>query len=287
MSLPQEISIAMQEAIEYLAKTIRYEIQEADTHKVIVVSGWNNSDLTRQAIAKYLVGLRACAIDAALNIRAHLANSRSDRLEILSNVEEIIGSSERPLSPEQIETERNPWMAEGIWHLCLVIAANKTSLHPPGKIIALDRVHIAAKDHGFDLIAIYESQRFFGISIVETKAYLDRPNQAINHAVAFYKEIDNEQHNLRIRQNVENMRVALPKKKQNLISPSFWKQIRSYIPNPHYDAKKSMCWTNCRPSFKELIPDKNHIIVMPHIIKGFTNFFDSIAAEMRKFAMGL
>ena len=199
MSLPKEISIAMQDAIEYLTKTIRYEIQEADTHKVIVVSGWNNSDLTRQAIAKYLVGLRACAIDAALNIRAYLADSQSDCLEIVSNVEEIIGSSERPLSPEQIETERNPWMAEGIWHLCLVIAANKTPLHPPGKIIALDRVHIAAKDHGFDLIAIYESQSFFGISIVETKAYLNRPNQAINDAVAFYREIDNEQHNLRIR----------------------------------------------------------------------------------------
>ena len=160
-------------------------------------------------------------------------------------------------------------------------------MHPPGKIIALDPVHIAAKDHGFDLIAIYESQRFFGLSIVETKAYLDRPNQAINDAVAFYREIDSEQHTLRIRQNVGNMRAALPKTKQNLISPSFWKQIRSYIPNPHYDAKKSMCWTNCRPSFKELIPDKNHIIVMPHIIKWFATFFDSVAAEMRKFAKSL
>ena len=83
------------------------------------------------------------------------------------------------------------------------------------------------------------------------------------------------------------MRHSLPAQMQEIISTSLWKQYRSYIPNPHYDMCCAIDWTNPRPSFNNLEPEKTNIIIMPHIISGFDEFFDSIAKKMRDFVKSL
>lgn len=103
----------------------------------------------------------------------------------------------------------------------------------------------------------------------------------------FFREVDKGKHSPRIRQAVQIMRGDLPDEKQEMITMSFWKRERAYIPNPHYDASNRVDWTNSRPSFNDLIPDRQHIIIMPHEIKFFREFFDEIASEMRKFAQSL
>jgi hypothetical protein len=287
LSLPKEIETGMKEAIDCLTRLLSCALVEADTHRAVVISGWNENQLTRQAIAKYLVGLRACAIDAALHIHAELENTKADELELIHNVETIVGERNDSLTVDQRQDERNPWIAEGMWHLCMTIAAQRVELHPIGHIIALDYSHVAAKDHGLDVLAIYESEEILGMTLIECKAYKHDPNRAISKAVDFFKEIDRGEHDLRIRQSVQIMRTSLPVMYQSKISGSFWKRKRSYVPNPHYDSNCEMDWSNARPSFRDLNLGKSNIVVMPHAVCDFDSFFDAIADEMRSFVKGL
>lgn len=292
MSLPEQIEDAMTHAIQYLRKTLEWEILEAPTHRTVIVTGWNRDDSARQAIARYLVGLRACAIDAALNIRFGMEDSEEDQIEVLENVIAIVGEDNAALTKKQKIYDRNPWIAEGIWHLCMVIAAQQhREIHLPGVIIALNYAQVAAKDHGLDVAAIYEisNRDSFGLSLIESKAYKDNIDGAISDAVGFFREVNKRKHALRIRQTVQIMRSSLPGDKQAQIPNSFWKRTRAYLPNPHYDASCRVDWTNSRPSFRTLRLDgvNTDIIVMPHIINEFDNFFNEIADEMRAFARSL
>jgi hypothetical protein len=287
LSLPGQIETAIEDAISHFTGILRVAVIGSDTHRAILVTGWNDDTSSRRAIAHYLVGLLACAIDAALNIRAQLADTPEDRDEILQNVLAKVGTCHDSLTADQKEDERNPWIAEGIWHLCLAVAAHRGDLHPIGTIVALDYAHVAAKDHGLDVAAIYEARQGFGLTLVESKAYRNNPNGAISDAVEFFKKVDSGKHAVRIRQSVQIMRTALPAERQQVISASFWKQTRSYMPNPHYDAASNPDWSNARSSFRALQPDRDNIVIMPHPIHGFDEFFDEVAEEMRDFAGSL
>lgn len=292
LSLPEQIEVAMESAITYLLGILRFSIQESVTHRVVLLDGWNDNPTTRQAIAHYLVGLRVSAIDSALRIKAVLESTQQDRLEILQSVIAIVGEDNNMPDEKKIH-ERNPWIAEGVWHMYMAIASRRTEIHPNGNIIALDYAHVITKDHGLDVSALYEKENLYGLSLVETKAYRDRPNDAINDAVTFFREVDQGKHAARIRQCVQIMRSILPPEQQAKISPSFWKGERTYLPNPHYHSTLNQVnWVNPRPSFQGLKPksaafDRLNIIIMPHLINDFDNFFDCISDEMRGFARGL
>lgn len=288
MNLPQRIEIAMEEAISHLEGALHFTLEDSPSHRVALIDGWNDCQGTRCSIAHYLVGLRACAIDAALRINAILEDNVEDQLEILENVIAVVGN-DNTISDDQKQHERNPWIAEGIWHMCMTIAARRSELHPCGQIIALDYAHIITKDHGLDVAAIYEHDGIIGLSLVETKTYRDRPDRALYDAVVFFKEVDEGKHSARIRQTVQTMRSALSPEQQSKISSSFWKRNRTYIPNPHYLCvqDKPIDWTRRRPSLRNLQPDKLNILIMPHLITDFDVFFDQVSDEMREFARGL
>ena len=288
MSLPNKINESMELAITRLTDSMCYRILEADTHRTIIVTCWNDNDLNRRAVAHYLVGLRACAIDAALNIRAELEDTPRDRSEIVQSVIHLVGESNDKLTADQKQDERNPWIAEGIWHLCMAIAKRRPDIHPVGNIIALNPIHVASKDHGLDIAAIYqEEEAIFGLSLIESKAYKKDPNGAIGDIVTFFEGVDEGNHATRIRQAVQVMRASLPANTQGALSKSFWKRRRSYLPNPHYEESCEIDWTRSRPSFGKLEPDRANILVMPHMICGFDDFFDNIADEMRSFVRSL
>lgn len=280
----------MRNAIADLIDALRFEALNATTHQALIVTGWSDNDSTRQAIAHYLVGIRACAMDAALNIRANLADTAEDRVEVLQSVIEVIGETNDESTDQQRrfkQDERNPWVAEGIWHLCMAVAAQRAEIHPMGNIILLDYAHIKAKDHGLDVAAIYQTSETTGISLIESKAYKDDPNGAINAAVGFFRDVDEGKHSTRIRQAVQIMRTALTIEQNATISASFWKRNRTYICNPHYHATHNMDWTNTRTSFRNLKPEPLYIAIMPHSIFDFDRFFDDISDKMRNFANSL
>jgi hypothetical protein len=287
VSLPDAISNATRAAIETIGDLHWYQEFESESHFALVLGGFAESTRGRRAIARYLVGLRASAIDAALNIRSELEDTPEDQQEILESVYAIVGESNDDLTQEQKEDERNPWIAEGIWHLCMAVAYDRTRLHPVGQIVALFYPHISAKEHGLDVATIYEKSGALGVSLVESKAYKSRPNAALSSAVGFFRQVDDGTHDVRIRQVVQIMRTALPPRRQRAVSGSFWKRERSYIPNPHYDAAVRKDWSKKRDSLTDLVPDRNHILIMPHAITDFDQFFDDIANEMRAFVESL
>ncbi|MFW6116637.1 MAG: hypothetical protein ACOC6F_02825 [bacterium] len=294
MSLPEQIESAMRDAIDYLAEALTRETVETSTHRAMIVVGWNRDEATRRAIARYLVGLRACAMDAALNIKADLEDTEADRIEVLGNVIAVVGEDNSEDTEEKKEwkiRERNPWIAEGLWHLCLAVARHRQSdLHPPGAILALNYAHVITSDPGLDVAAIYRVEDLIGLSLVESKAHKNDVNKGMSEAVAYFREInEGKKHALRIRQTVQSMRASLPPDVNSLISASFWKRARAYLPNPHYDASLGVDWTNSRPSLPTLMADgvDIQVIVMPHPVQEYDEFFDRIAEEMRIFARSL
>lgn len=294
MSLAMEIEKTTKAALAFLAEVVTCENVTAPTHECLMVSGWNRDKKTRRAVAHYLVGLRMSAMDSALNIKADLDDTEADRIEVLDNVLAIVGrdNSEDTEDKRNHKTyDRNPWIAEGIWHLCLALAKYRhPSLHPPGTILALNYPHPLTKDHGLDVAAIYETADFVGLSLVESKAHRDDVNGAINEAVQYFREVnEGKKHAARIRQSVQIMRQSLTAEVDIRITKSFWKRSRAYLPNPNYDSSVVVDWTNSRPSLPSLLVDGQtiHICVMPHPIDGFDEFFDQIADEMRAFARSL
>lgn len=294
MSLPEQIELAMTDAIDYLAEALTWERVETSTHIAMIVVGWNRDEATRRAIAHYMVGLRACAMDTALNIKADLEDTQADRIEVLGNVIAVVGEDNSEDTEDKKEwkiRERNPWIAEGIWHLCMAVARYRQSdLHPPGAILALNYAHVITSDPGLDVAAIYQAEDLIGLSLVESKAHKEDVNRGMSEAVAYFREInDGQKHGLRIRQTVQTMRASLPPDLNSRISASFWKRARAYLPNPHYDASLGVDWTNSRPSLPRLMVDgvDIRVIVMPHPVQEYDEFFDRIAEEMRIFARSL
>ena len=55
--------------------------EDSETHRIVIVEGWNDDDQTRHAVACYFVGLKARAIDAALNVRSEIEDMSKDRTE--------------------------------------------------------------------------------------------------------------------------------------------------------------------------------------------------------------
>lgn len=288
LSLNEKIEKAVKEAIEHLKNGVKYEIYEANTHRALIVKGWDNDQSSLNAVAKYLVGLRATAVDVALNVCSVLFDDTPEgKIDILNSVYEIVGEKSDSLTDIQIRDERNPWLAEGLWHLCMFLSKELKECHPSGEIIALGPVHVKAKDHGLDGIVLYEDSENIGLSLIESKAYKDDPNRAINKALGFFKEIDNEKHSTRIRQDISNIRSSLPLEIQRKVVGTFWNRERTYIPNPHYDSSIVMDWTNERKSFTSLLIPREKIIIMPNIISNFDSFFNDISSEMRNFAGSL
>ncbi len=287
-SLSEKIEDAMENSICGLQNLLQITQYKSSTHLTLIVSGWDSSCKSKQLIAQYLVGLRASAIDSALHIKASLLeDSAVGKVDLRGSISEIIGTSNADLSDVQKTDERNPWIAEAIWHLCMVLASRRPEIHPPGRIIAVKDVHVKAKDHGTDGMALYITEQDIGLSVIESKAYKNDPRRAIRRAAAYFREIENDKHTTRIRQDISVMRRSLSPERQALVKGVFWKQRRIFMPNPHYDDTKVMDWVQPLTPLEALSIDKASIVIMPHKIHDFDVFFDEISELMREFVGGL
>ncbi|TAK27032.1 MAG: hypothetical protein EPO40_18840 [Myxococcaceae bacterium] len=279
-SLGEALEGNIKAALLYLDGKLTATKATTPSHQTVAVAGWHEPEAI-EAIAWYMVGQRALAIKVALRIEAQVEDTAEDQAEIRKSVEQIVGSEANPLSDQQKTDERNPWMAEALWHLCLFLSKTNEAFRAAGEVVALEEIHIGAKDHGPDVVALHREGSGFGVSIVETKAYKQNPNKAINDATEYFRAVDRGDHDLRLRQAVAHMRDALPAEVQNLISKSLWKANRFYIPNPHYDASEMMDWSNLRPSFKTLKVGAGRITIMPNALPGFNAFFEGVGDRMR------
>ncbi len=285
LPLAETIALWMEEALDLVQASRQHQLIAVASHQVLVVTGWNTCAEMRQAIARYLIGLRINAIDAALSIRAEIADTDEGRIELAANVYAIIGEQAGSLTAHQKSVQQNPWIAEGIWHLCFAVARRTAALHPAGEVVAVNLPHALANAHGFDVAVLYRTGDNFGISVVESKAYEQNVGNAIQNSIEFFREVDRGVHAVRIRQAISTMRAYLPNEEQEKISQTLWQERRCYIANPHYESAYAPNWTHPRPALAELAPGPANIFVMPHGIQGFDAFFEAVAAEMRAAVM--
>jgi len=275
-------------ALEVLASRTTIDTAEAPTHRLVQVSGWAGDEKAERAIAEYLVGLRMMMVSAALQIQCNLLGRRIDSgPSVKRNVSSIVGEAGAALSEPQIVQERNPWIAEALWHLCLHLSQKVPSVHPNGSIIAVDYAHSFAKEQGLDIAALYVlDSGAVGLTIVETKAYEAGATQAVIDAAAIFRRVELEELDVEIRRAVSIMRDALPFESQHAITGTFWRDERTCVPNPHYDPTTSdnIDWLRRRRTLTRLGVDSRHVILMPHAVTGFRSFFDRIADRMRSFA---
>lgn len=263
--------------------TVNATVANGNTHSVVEVTGWQNTDALG-ALAMYLVALRTSVIDQAGRICSELlGDGPDDATAILQSVDEIVV---QPAHSRETNTDwkckwRNPWIAEGLWHCCMWVAMERAELHTQGTIIALDFPHISPKDHGLDVTALYvKRDGSLGMSFVETKAYRDNPNGAISDAVTMLKAIETGEHDTRLRQMVTSFRAVIEEPYRQRLSSSLWKNERTLIPNPHYEATgATVQWSHSRRvSFIDLIAP---VVIMPHCVNGYDAFFDGVATDMR------
>lgn len=284
----------MNGALNLLAQTLQFQRSTALNHELLVVTGWNQTPIVRSAVAEYLVGLCVMAVNAVLAVRTDLVG-QSGLAEAKQNVEEIIGPNGGGLTNAQIATGRNPWLAEGLWHLCLAVSQQVPGLHPPGALFALSLPHLNAREPGLDLAALYLSPGGIGLSMIETKAYRDRPADAIRHSAKFFGNINSGAYRKKIREAVLRMRAECPSHLQPQITAQLWEERRWYVPNPHYDAAHVEDWMQPRPVLVNLlnaqvnppIPVPQGVLIMPHAVAGFDAFFNDLSADMMAFVNSL
>jgi hypothetical protein len=282
MSLSDTLNSKINESLSVLSDSLTVSNAVATTHTVVEVTGWQNTGII-DALAVYLISLRASVVDQAGNICLDLIDSTPDFAnDIVRSVYEIIeqpaGSQESPQVWKS--TFRNAWIAEGIWHCCMRIAMDCPGFHTQGTIIALDLPHVSPKDHGLDVTALYvRGDGVMGMSFVETKAYRNDPNGAISDAATMLKSIEAGEHDTRLRQMITSFRSIIEEPYKHQLSTSLWKNERTLIPNPHYEANgATVQWSRPRTAFEALTAS---VVVMPHAVDNFDVFFDEIATSMR------
>ena len=282
MALREILTSKIEESLAILSERLAFTNMSATTHEVVEIVGFQEVE-SIEALSTYFVALRAGIVDQAGNICSQLIDNTPDYAnDILRSVDEIVIQPADSSENEQIwkSTWRNPWIAEGVWHCYMRIAMDRTELHTEGAIIAIAVPHVSAKDHGLDVTALYIKENgVLGISIVETKAYRDYPNQAISDAVTTLKDVEAGKHNTRLRQIVTSFRSIIGEPNKQQLSSSLWKNERILIPNPHYEASgATVQWDRERRSFSSL---EAPVVIMPNAIDGFDEFFDDIASTMR------
>jgi len=287
MSSTDALRGRIEKSLKRICEVATPTLRKFETHDLLEVTGLTDSGLMGD-VATYLVGLRVDSVSSLLQIRNTLSDSPLDRAELVRNVVAIVGDPPSSLPKERKTDERNPWLAEGIWYLCLHAAHHKPTLHPYGQILALAPPHVHPKDHGFDIAGIFENGDGLGFSAVETKAYEKYPDKALSDAAATFRVMDSGGFDQRARQFVSTARDTMSDEQQSKISASLWQQRRAYIANPHYDSAAPVRWDGKRRSLRGWPSDLvMGVCLMPNPIVSFSEYFDGLSEKMYEIAQGL
>jgi len=198
-------------------------------------------------------------------------------------VNDVIGSDK---AKDVFKTmTRDPWIWEALSHLVIHLASSNGAFHPPGGILAKTHIKYDVKDHGLDLVAIYDCDTL-GLTAGESKAYLNDPTNAVIDAANRLREIDDNLRDVEMRACVTQLRPSLKKMHQKKLGGAFWKDERSYYPFVCCDSSVALDWDDKRKVLKRLIPSASRKLLVPFAIKNARDKFDEIARLMRGYSDG-
>lgn len=268
-------------ALQHLNGVFSFASDQYEQHSVITLEGPIDTDETVEAIAVYLVTTIAGSVQLDLDIREKLFDVATLQSDLYRDVVAVIGETNH-LSSTKRQTERDPWMWEGISHLVFHLSAYGSASHPPERIVAKTLPKTNVKDHGLDIILLYGSDSF-GISAAECKAYLQRPGDAITDAANQLKEVDDNARDSEIRGVMAQFTTVLSKQDKERLVGTFWREERAYFPMVCCDFEATGNWGQSRQVITRLKPPPNRIFLVPLSIENAKLFFDRLADAMRHY----
>lgn len=276
----------VEQALSTLATKVGAVATTCSTHTLLLATGVGRDATVVRSVAVYLTGAIAGCLEMNMQIRLALFDDKTLSNELFDGVVAVIGP-DNAIDHDRKVTERNPWMWEGLSHLLLHLWRASADKHPPGEIIAKTLIHLDAKDHGLDVVALYRGPMQLGVTAGECKAYLGRPAAAIRDAANTLGELDTDRRDNEVRAAIITMAGVLsPEDRKNLVG-TFWKRERAYLPLVCCDSGSAIDWATDRPTLGALARPVDRKFLIPVCIDGAEQFFDEVADAMRSFSRSL
>ncbi|MEZ6093441.1 MAG: hypothetical protein R3C03_04265 [Pirellulaceae bacterium] len=274
---PTKLVSDVELALQTLSDKLVLRQESCKTHTVLLIENFGARS-SLEAAAVYLVSAIAQNIEANLRLREALFDEDHFARDLATDVKRVVGGSK--VDDEVKTKERDPWLWEAISHLFVHLSRLNSEFHAMGEVLAKTSIKFDVRDHGLDLIGIYEGAEF-GLSAGECKAYLTDPSRGITDAANKLGEVESNARDIEIRAAVNQLRSSIPEAKQKMIAGSFWNNERSYFPFVCCDDEYSTKWTTNRKLMEALeIPVEQKVLV-PLAIPKARKKFDRLCALMR------
>ena len=248
------------------------------SHHATVVSGLESTNVVA-ALGIYLSACVATAIRVNLEIALDLLGTRPNDIDQLTRGIDAVVGHDNNIAAILKETRRDPWITEGISHLCAMVSRDIANLGPPGRIEAVTLVHPDVTEHGLDQLGIFHDGEL-GICVGEAKASDQDISGNLSDAATKFKEVELGRHDQDIRTTISYLRDSLSVELQQLITPTFWADNRAYqayaaYPENGFDHRRK------RPALGSLIGAPSSVNVICLSLQDYEAFFDDVADAMR------
>jgi len=256
-------------ALNEFKDLVSFDKVTTEGHEIILVKNLE-SETTRVALANCLLAVASQVIQHDFELSVLLLNSKRDSVEnLIREIDTLLAS-----------THSNPWIAEAIFFILVVIAED---IHSPGKMLVHTLPHTSATRQGLDGTGIYFDNLLdcLGTAITEAKNY-DDLNNGISNSINSFQKIEQDQLGAELRSVLYGLSPFLSTAHREKIIGEFWKQARTYIPVVFFVSDPSYRILIERKAFAQYaIPNTHKILVLNEFIDR-ENFYKSIKEEMRK-----
>ncbi|MCY7807173.1 hypothetical protein P8840_16915 [Bacillus spizizenii] len=256
-------------ALDEFKDLVNFEKVTTNGHEIVLVKNLE-SENTREALSNCLLAVASQVIQHDFELSVLLLGTKRDSVKsLIEEIDTLLGS-----------THSNPWIAEAIFFILVVIAED---LHPPGKMLVHTLPHTSATRQGLDGTGIYFDNHLdcLGTAITEAKNY-DDLNNGISNSINSFEKIENDQLGAELRSVLYGLAPFLSPAHREKLFEEFWKQARTYIPVVFFVSDPSYKILIERKAFSRYaIPNTHKILVLNEFIDR-EKFYNSIKEEMRK-----
>ena len=274
----------MADALESLGNRLTLEVHEPPpgSHVVIRVTGIE-ADEAISNLGTYLVGIVAGVVAVDLSISERYLGEGSDfATQLQREIERVVGAT-NALTDGFRDTRRNPWIAECLAHLLLMISGEVPGLCVPGRVWAATVPHDKVSKQGLDLLAVYDDQGRPALCIGESKASALNAAHHLNASIRLFREVDARERDYEIRMTVINsLETHIPEELRDEVPGMFWQDSRLYMPVIGFSGGSGFDATTDRPtSFGTLLVDVDRRRCISIGLDDYHGFFDKVADAMR------
>jgi hypothetical protein len=273
----------LEDAIATLRECVHLSEREPrpDTHTLVEVRNLETPEAT-SALGTYLTGIVAglVAVDRRITEQYLVTDDGDQQLRI--EVEQIIGASNQ-LTGNFRDTRRNPWIAECLAHVFLMLAGEDPGVCVPGHIWAMTVPHDKVTQQGLDLVAVYEEEDGPSLCIGESKASEQWAADHLNDSIRLFRDVDDRKRDFQIRVTLINSLGAhIPEAVREAVPGMFWRDRRLYLPVIGHADNSDFNASSARPqTFGALTVPLERRRCVSVALADFHHFFDDVAIAMR------